>query len=164
MARAPVLIGAVQMPLNGLVFVAEGLMQGHQAFARLAGGMLVSTGLMLGALRLWGNTLEGVWFCFFVFNISRLFFGLRHHLVDGPLAPAKLRASALEQKPRTEVSRCSTKPRPSWTRRSASSKGRGQRRRAERRPLARVANVTSTPLERNRGGMEYLYVRLSLFI
>ena len=104
MARAPVLIGAVQMPLNGLVFVAEGLMQGHQAFARLAGGMLVSTGLMLGALRLWGNTLEGVWFCFFVFNISRLFFGLRHHLVDGPLAPAKLRASALEQKPRTEVS------------------------------------------------------------
>ena len=66
--------------------------------------LFVSTGLMLGALRLWGNTLEGVWFCFFVFNISRLFFGLRHHLVDGPLAPAKLRASALEQKPRTEVS------------------------------------------------------------
>ena len=91
MARAPVLIGAVQMPLNGLVFVCEGLMQGHQAFARLAGGMFVSTALMIGALKLWGTTLEGVWFCFFVFNISRLAFGLRHHLVDGPLAPAKLR-------------------------------------------------------------------------
>ena len=44
------------MPLNGLVFVAEGLMQGHQAFPRLAGGMLVSTTLMLGALQLWGST------------------------------------------------------------------------------------------------------------
>ena len=51
MARGPVMIGAMQMPLNGLVFVAEGLMQGHQAFARLAGGMCVSTALMLGAAR-----------------------------------------------------------------------------------------------------------------
>ena len=91
MAKLPVLIGAVQMPLNGLVFVCEGLMQGHQAFLRLAGGMFVSTGLMIGALKLWGTSLEGVWFCFFVFNISRLAFGLRHHLVDGPLAPSKLR-------------------------------------------------------------------------
>ena len=91
MAKLPVLIGAVQMPLNGLVFVCEGLMQGHQAFLRLAGGMFVSTGLMIGALKMWGNSLEGVWFCFFVFNISRLAFGLRHHLVDGPLAPSKLR-------------------------------------------------------------------------
>jgi hypothetical protein len=76
------------------VFVAEGLMQGHQAFARLAGGMCVSTALMLGALKVWGSTLEGVWGCFFVFNISRLAFGLRHHFFDGPLAPSKLRAAA----------------------------------------------------------------------
>ena len=107
MARAPVLIGAVQMPLNGLVFVCEGLMQGHQAFARLAGGMFVSTALMIGALKLWGTTLEGVWFCFFVFNISRLAFGLRHHLVDGPLAPAKLReerrAEAEERRAREDA-------------------------------------------------------------
>ena len=92
MARMPVLIGAVQMPLNGLVFVCEGLMQGHQAFLRLAGGMFVSTTFMIGALKLWGNTVEGVWCCFFVFNISRLFFGLKHHLFDGPLAIKKLRA------------------------------------------------------------------------
>ena len=92
MAKLPVLIGAIQMPLNGLVFVCEGLMQGHQAFLRLAGGMFVSTGLMMGALKMWGNSLEGVWFCFFVFNFSRLAFGLRHHLVDGPLAPHKLKA------------------------------------------------------------------------
>ena len=53
----PVLIGAVQMPLNGLVFVCEGLMQGHQAFLQLAGGMFVSTALMLLALRQykWGQ-------------------------------------------------------------------------------------------------------------
>jgi putative MATE family efflux protein len=94
MARGPVMIGAMQMPLNGLVFVAEGLMQGHQAFARLAGGMCVSTALMLGALKVWGSTVEGVWGCFFVFNISRLAFGLRHHFFDGPLAPSKLRAAA----------------------------------------------------------------------
>eukprot|EP00740_Mantoniella_antarctica_P003832 CAMPEP_0181353942 /NCGR_PEP_ID=MMETSP1106-20121128/3096_1 /TAXON_ID=81844 /ORGANISM="Mantoniella antarctica, Strain SL-175" /LENGTH=661 /DNA_ID=CAMNT_0023466571 /DNA_START=41 /DNA_END=2025 /DNA_ORIENTATION=+ len=94
MARLPVLIGAVQTPLNGLVFVLEGIMQGHQAFLRLAGGMFVSTGLMLCALKVWGHSLEGVWFCFFVFNISRLGFGLRHHLVDGPLAPGKLRELA----------------------------------------------------------------------
>jgi len=82
------------MPLNGLVFVAEGLMQGHQAFARLAGGMCVSTALMLGALKVWGSTVEGVRGCFFVFNISRLAFGLRHHFFDGHLAPSKLRAAA----------------------------------------------------------------------
>ena len=97
MARGPVMIGAMQMPLNGLVFVAEGLMQGHQAFARLAGGMCVSTALMLGALKVWGSTVEGVWGCFFVFNISRLAFGLRHHFFDGPLAPSKLRAAAAEE-------------------------------------------------------------------
>jgi hypothetical protein len=76
------------------VYILEGIMQGHQAFPRLAGGMFVSTGLMLCALKVWGHSLEGVWFCFFVFNISRLAFGLRHHLVDGPLAPGKLRKLA----------------------------------------------------------------------
>ena len=96
MAKLPVLIGAVQMPLNGLVFVAEGLMQGHQAFMRLAGGMFVSTTLMMGALKIWGTTVEGVWCCFFVFNISRLFFGLKHHFFDGPLAIAKLRGAPAE--------------------------------------------------------------------
>ena len=96
MAKLPVLIGAVQMPLNGLVFVAEGLMQGHQAFMRLAGGMFVSTTLMMGALKIWGTTVEGVWCCFFVFNLSRLFFGLKHHFFDGPLAIAKLRGAPAE--------------------------------------------------------------------
>jgi putative MATE family efflux protein len=96
MAKMPVLIGAVQMPLNGLVFVAEGLMQGHQAFMRLAGGMFVSTTLMIGALKIWGTTVEGVWCCFFVFNVSRLFFGLKHHFFDGPLAIAKLRGGSAE--------------------------------------------------------------------
>ena len=44
----------------------------------------MSTTLMLGALKVWGHTVEGVWGCFFVFNVSRLAFGLRHHFVDGP--------------------------------------------------------------------------------
>ena len=84
-AILPTLIGAALQPLNGLVFVAEGLMQGHQAFLRLAGGMFVSTGVMLVALRFEGTTLPGVWCCFAAFNTCRLLFALRHHFVDGPL-------------------------------------------------------------------------------
>ena len=34
------------------------------------GGMCVSTTLMLGALKVWGHTVEGVWGCFFVFNVE----------------------------------------------------------------------------------------------
>ena len=34
-AVLPTLIGAALQPLNGIVFVAEGLMQGHQAFCDL---------------------------------------------------------------------------------------------------------------------------------
>ena len=40
--------------------------------------------------------MEGVWCCFFVFNISRLFFGLKHHFFDGPLAIARLRGAPTE--------------------------------------------------------------------
>jgi len=103
-AKMPCLIGAALQPLNGIVFVGEGLMQGHQAFLRLAGGMFVSTGAMLMALHFYGNSLAGVWFCFTVFNTFRLFFGMRHHFFDGPLAPrnidatvAKLQATEAEK-------------------------------------------------------------------
>ena len=80
-------------PLNGVVFVGEGLMQGHQAFLRLAAGMFVSTGAMLIALNLYGDTPPSVWFCFTVFNTFRLFFGVRHHFFDGPLAPRNIDAT-----------------------------------------------------------------------
>ena len=92
-AKMPCIIGAVLQPLNGVVFVGEGLMQGHQAFLRLAAGMFVSTGAMLIALNLYGDTLAGVWFCFTVFNTFRLFFGVRHHFFDGPLAPRNIDAT-----------------------------------------------------------------------
>ena len=92
-AKIPCLIGALLQPLNGVVFVGEGLMQGHQAFLRLAAGMFISTGAMLAALHVYGGTLEGVWFCFTVFNTFRLFFGLRHHFFDGPLAPQNIDAT-----------------------------------------------------------------------
>ena len=38
-----------------------------------------------------------MWFCFFVFNITRLAFGMYHHLYAGPLAPKKLRALVAEE-------------------------------------------------------------------
>jgi Na+-driven multidrug efflux pump len=90
------LIGAALQPLNGIVFVAEGLMQGHQAFLRLAGGMFVSTGVMLTALRFEGSTLPGVWMCFAAFNTCRLLFALRHHFVDGPLGWKHLNANQMK--------------------------------------------------------------------
>ena len=95
-AVLPTLIGAALQPLNGIVFVAEGLMQGHQAFLRLAGGMFVSTGVMLTALRFEGSTLPGVWMCFAAFNTCRLLFALRHHFVDGPLGWKHLNASQMK--------------------------------------------------------------------
>ena len=95
-AVLPTLIGAALQPLNGIVFVAEGLMQGHQAFLRLAGGMFVSTGVMLTALRFEGSTLPGVWMCFAAFNTCRLLFALRHHFVDGPLGWKHLNANQMK--------------------------------------------------------------------
>ena len=91
-AKMPCIIGRVLQPLNGVVFVGEGLMQGHQAFLRLAAGMFVSTGAMLIALNLYGAS-PRVWFCFTVFNTFRLFFGVRHHFFDGPLAPRNIDAT-----------------------------------------------------------------------
>ena len=95
-AVLPTLIGAALQPLNGIVFVAEGLMQGHQAFLRLAGGMFVSTGVMLTALKFEGSTLPGVWMCFAAFNTCRLLFALRHHFVDGPLGWKHLNANQMK--------------------------------------------------------------------
>jgi len=95
-ARVPAMLAAAQQGINGVAFVAEGMMQGHQAFGKLA----VNTGLAALALMVaidegMGSSLVGVWGCFWIFNGIRLALALHHHFIGGPLAPKRLRAKGL---------------------------------------------------------------------
>ena len=92
-ARAPAAIGAALQLLNGVTFVAEGIMQGHQAFFPLARNAAVAAGGLVLSLRTFGSTLSGVWCSFAVFNAIRFAGAFRHHLVTGPLG-SRARAEA----------------------------------------------------------------------
>ena len=67
-------------------FVAEGIMQGHQAFFALAVNAAIAAAGLYGALGAFGSTLAGVWCSFGVFNSFRLALALRHPKFTGPLA------------------------------------------------------------------------------
>jgi len=71
--------------LNGVTFVAEGVMQGHQAFFPLARNAAVAAGGLIVALKYLGTSLAGVWWSFFVFNAIRFTGAMYHHKVSGPL-------------------------------------------------------------------------------
>lgn len=88
-ARVPSILGAVLQFINGVVFVGEGIMQGHQAFEQLAINTAVATGLLLISLHFFGGSLEGVWASFYVFNFTRVTGCLRHHFRQGPLADVR---------------------------------------------------------------------------
>mmetsp|Transcript_14147 Transcript_14147/g.21383 ORF Transcript_14147/g.21383 Transcript_14147/m.21383 type:complete len:551 (-) Transcript_14147:2048-3700(-) len=94
-ARTPAIIGALLQLMNGAAFVAEGIMQGHAAFTRLAVHAFVASAGLLTSLHFMGHTLVGVWLSFGVFNLIRLIAALHHHLVSGPLAKSKLRTAPL---------------------------------------------------------------------
>ncbi|KAK3288454.1 hypothetical protein CYMTET_4071 [Cymbomonas tetramitiformis] len=89
-AVLPSIIGAVLQIINGVVFIAEGIMQGHQEFGLLARNSAVSAACLVGFLYFFGSTLPGVWGSFWAFNISRLLFALHHHFIAGPLAPCNM--------------------------------------------------------------------------
>jgi len=91
-AVAPSLIGAGLQLINGMVFVGEGIMQGHRAFKQLAINTLGASLGMYVSLHFMGNTLGGVWLSFMVFNALRLAGTLRHHFFQGPLALKHLSA------------------------------------------------------------------------
>lgn len=84
-ARLPSIIGAALQVMNGVVFVGEGIQQGNQYFGSLAAVTALAAVGMLTSLKLFGNTLAGVWGSFAVFNSIRLIGVLRHHYFDGPL-------------------------------------------------------------------------------
>lgn len=92
-ARTPAMIGAALQLLNGVTFVAEGIMQGHQAFFPLARNAAIASGGLVLSLRTFGGTLPGVWCSFGVFNAIRFAGAARHHLVTGPLG-SRARAKA----------------------------------------------------------------------
>eukprot|EP00238_Polyblepharides_amylifera_P012231 CAMPEP_0196598844 /NCGR_PEP_ID=MMETSP1081-20130531/94539_1 /TAXON_ID=36882 /ORGANISM="Pyramimonas amylifera, Strain CCMP720" /LENGTH=297 /DNA_ID=CAMNT_0041924571 /DNA_START=986 /DNA_END=1879 /DNA_ORIENTATION=- len=92
-AKVPSLIAAGTQVLNGVVFVGEGIMQGHEDFGRLALLMVLASIGLLTCLKLWGSTLVGVWSSFAVFGVIRLAGSLYHHLVTGPLSPSRIEAS-----------------------------------------------------------------------
>ena len=79
--------------LNGVVFIGEGIQQGNQAFVPLAVVTAVASCGMLLSLKLFGNSLIGVWGSFAVFNSIRLFGVLRHHFFTGPLVVSKSKQS-----------------------------------------------------------------------
>ncbi|KAH8071538.1 hypothetical protein JL720_11423 [Aureococcus anophagefferens] len=84
-ARAPAMIGALLQLINGVTFVAEGVMQGHQAFFPLAVNAFVASAGLVTSLHLFGSTLPGVWYSFGVFNTIRFVGAMYHHRVTGPL-------------------------------------------------------------------------------
>jgi len=96
-AVMPSIIGAALQTINGLVFIGEGIMQGTGSFRFLAGSTLVATAGMLLSLdalakpvAAGGLGLNGVWACFFVFNVIRLAAVALFHLKVGPLAVRNL--------------------------------------------------------------------------
>lgn len=91
-AMIPSIIGASLQLISGVVFCGEGIMQGHQAFGRLALNTAAASAGLLTCLHFFGSSLTGVWCSFWVFNGIRLVFALQHHWVAGPLAPARLPA------------------------------------------------------------------------
>lgn len=63
-----------------------GIQQGNQYFAKLAIGTIISSAGFVMSLNMFGDTLEGVWASFAVFNTLRLLSVIYHHFYDGPLA------------------------------------------------------------------------------
>ena len=90
-ARAPAIIGAGLQLINGVTFVAEGVMQGHAAFFPLARNAALASAGLLAALRSpLGDSLPGVWYSFAVFNSIRFLGAYRHHKITGPLGSRNL--------------------------------------------------------------------------
>lgn len=95
-ARVPSIIGAALQLINGVVFIGEGIQTGNQAFTSLAGTTAIATVGMLTSLRLFGDTLVGVWGSFAVFNGVRLLGVLKHNIYDAPWG-RKAHAAALAE-------------------------------------------------------------------
>lgn len=85
-AVAPAVVGALLQVINGVTFVAEGVMQGHSAFTRLALHAALASAAMVASIHHFGSSLVGIWLSFGVFNVVRLTGAMHHHLRTGPLS------------------------------------------------------------------------------
>jgi len=90
-AQTPSIIAAFLQLINGVCYVAEGLMTGLGDFKSLAVGNIVATAalLMLVLLGPGGSSLPAIWASFSVFMAIRLAFAMRFHFFSGPLALRK---------------------------------------------------------------------------
>eukprot|EP00929_Paragymnodinium_shiwhaense_P056698 TRINITY_DN28381_c0_g3_i1.p1 TRINITY_DN28381_c0_g3~~TRINITY_DN28381_c0_g3_i1.p1 ORF type:complete len:642 (+),score=110.34 TRINITY_DN28381_c0_g3_i1:69-1994(+) len=79
-AFVPAVIGAIMQVVNGIVFVGEGVMQGHKRFGALAAQTAVAAVVMIIAMRITQPLgLVGIWLSIGAFNIINLFGVLRQH-------------------------------------------------------------------------------------
>ncbi|EKX43586.1 hypothetical protein GUITHDRAFT_72907 [Guillardia theta CCMP2712] len=84
-ARVPFTISAAMQIMNGVVFVGEGVMQGHRAFRQLAVNTVLAMIVLQLTIPILGTSLPGVWCSYFVFNVGRLIGVLYHHFYQvGP--------------------------------------------------------------------------------
>jgi len=88
-AVVPCMVGALVQSTTGMVFVAEGIMGGHQAFRQLGFNTLFAAIAFVAYVNTFGTTLGRVWLGFWIFTNIRLVAALYHHFIAGPLAGEK---------------------------------------------------------------------------
>ena len=96
-ATRPAFLSALMQPLNGVAFVAEGVLLGLGAFGFLALQTTVGAAAMLAGLRVAAareTGLSGVILAIFAFNVTQALAALLHHLKLSPLASKKDDAAA----------------------------------------------------------------------
>ncbi|CAB9504441.1 Protein DETOXIFICATION [Seminavis robusta] len=91
-ARAPAILASILQPLNGLVFIGEGVMSGCGDFMFLAVSTIVATVGCVAALQVFPQEhgVSGVWMGFAVFNVLRMIGVLMHQFYVSPIAPRNI--------------------------------------------------------------------------
>jgi len=87
----PTIIGSFLQLLSGIVFVGEGIQQGHQCFKSLALTTFIGTGLMMLSLEKFGKNIVGIWGSFMVMLLCRLIGTLHHHFYMGPFSKKNIK-------------------------------------------------------------------------
>ena len=89
--RNPSIIAAFLHFLNGVTFIGEGIQMGLSEFVSLARSALVSTAVMMAALKAVGyRSLSGIWLSLGLFYVGRCIGTLTHFFFTGPFARRRI--------------------------------------------------------------------------